>query len=194
MTGTRRDKVDPELRARQAARLSAEAGANGWQNSPDLDAATESGGGLQGGGDAASSPDPDGDPWADLFDTQALRCCDCPACNHYLPHDKAKADRLGVPVYDPTATCVVVAAVERIVADRLRAVEAERAICESTSQRNAHLHMQAEADLAAERAKHEALREKLAALADEWEHAGFEIEPDQLRAALLDAEAGASDE
>lgn len=38
MTGTRRDAVDPELRARQAARLPAQARANGWVGTPDPDA------------------------------------------------------------------------------------------------------------------------------------------------------------
>lgn len=54
------------------------------------------------------------DAWDALWDTTAARCCDCPACNSYLPHDPAEAARLGIPAYDPEATCELRAAVESI--------------------------------------------------------------------------------
>lgn len=54
------------------------------------------------------------DPWDDLFDTTAARCCDCPSCNHYLPDG-----------YRPESKCVLVAAVERIVAEQVRALADE---------------------------------------------------------------------
>jgi hypothetical protein len=57
------------------------------------------------------------DLWADLFDTDAMRSCSCPSCNHYLPHDKAEAARLGIPAYDPDAECEVVTVVKAIAKD-----------------------------------------------------------------------------
>lgn len=53
--------------------------------------------------------DAESDAWDDLFDTMALRCCDCPACNFYLPEGQ----------YRPEDTCVVVAAIHRIIAARI---------------------------------------------------------------------------
>jgi len=44
--------------------------------------------------------------WDDFFDTQGARCCDCVSCNYYIPE------------YDPDATCVMVAAIYRILAAR----------------------------------------------------------------------------
>ena len=55
------------------------------------------------------------DAWDDLWDTQAARCCDCPSCNHYLPEGQ----------YKPESKCVLMAAVEAIVASHVTAALTE---------------------------------------------------------------------
>jgi hypothetical protein len=51
--------------------------------------------------------------WDSLFDTQAMRCCDCPSCNSYLPEHE----------YKPETKCVVVEAIERIIAAKVAEAE-----------------------------------------------------------------------
>jgi hypothetical protein len=77
------------------------------------------------------------DLWADLFDTDAMRSCSCPSCNHYLPHDKAEAARLGIPAYDPDAECEVVTVVKAIAKDARQAA-ADAVLAEAHRLASAH--------------------------------------------------------
>ena len=109
--------------------------------------------------------------WDALWETYDARCCDCPACNHYLPHTAEEAERVGVAMYDPSSTCVMRAAVEQILAARTADLRAEvgrltRAV--ATLDRTTD-------ELAADVLRVEAERDRLAAavervraLTDEW--------------------------
>jgi hypothetical protein len=46
--------------------------------------------------------------WDQLFDTDAMRSCPCPSCNHYLPPGQ----------YKPDETCEVVALIYKIIEKR----------------------------------------------------------------------------